>query len=119
MEEVRIIHVNHYHNEDFDELNIRIKPRTGDEFVDSVDEERGFFLKADAATNEVVGAMITEADHWFDELADAFKRRDLNHPDVRFFFEQKIKMFAEAWEAQRQPDLAEHVGNEIPHAAHE
>jgi hypothetical protein len=104
MEEIRIIDVNHYHNDDFDELNIRIKPWVSAEFVDPVDEAHGFFLKVRANNEEVVGATILEADHWFDELAAAFKRRDLTHPDVRFFFEQKIRMFAAQWTAERDAE---------------
>mgnify|MGYP001618224103 FL=1 len=102
MEEVRIIDVNLYHNDDFDELNIRIKPWVSPEFVEPVDEEHGFFLKIRAVNDEVMGATILEADHWFDEIADAFKRRDLHHPDVCFFFEQKIRVFAAQWAAAEQ-----------------
>ena len=104
MEEIRIIDVDHYHNEDFDELTIRIKPKTEPALCDIVDDERNFFLEVTAKSHEVVGATILEADHWFDELADAFQRRDLTHPDVRFFFEQKISVFAAQWAAEQHTE---------------
>jgi len=100
MDETKIIDVNHWHYDDFDELNILVKPKSGPAFYEIVDEERDFYLIVIAKTNEVVGATITEADHWFDELAEAFQRRDLSHPDVRFFLEQKIRVFAAEWAEQ-------------------
>ena len=101
MEEIRIIDFDHFHSEDFDELDIRTKPKTGEEFSDPVDDQPGFFLKIMAESDEIVGATIFYADNWFAALADAFARRDLNHPDVRFFFEQKIKVLAECWTAEQ------------------
>ena len=106
--EIRIIEVSHWHYEDFDELNIRIKPRAGAEYVDPVDDDdHNFFLKLTAGTDEVTGATIFEADHWFDEIAEAFKQRDVNHPDVRFFLEQKVRAFAEQWVAEHQSEPAQ------------
>lgn len=102
MEEIHIIDIDHWHWEDFDELNIRIKPWSSDEYIDPVDDQANFFLQLTAETDEVTGATIFEADHWFVALADAFARRDLDHPDVRFFFEQKIKVLAECWRAEQQ-----------------
>ena len=59
-------------------------------------------MKITAESDEIVGATIFYADNWFAALAAAFARRDLDHPDVRFFFEQKIKVLAECWTAEQQ-----------------
>ena len=101
METLPIIDADHWHHEDFDELNIRVKPQAGLEYAHCVDEDHDFFLWLADDTDEVRGAMVMEADHWFDEIAEAFARRDVNHPDVRFFLEQKIRVFAEHWEKER------------------
>jgi hypothetical protein len=106
MEEIRIIDFDHFHSEDFDELDIRTKTKTGEEFSDPIDDQSGFYLKIRAESDEIVGATIFYADNWFATLAAAFARRDLDHPDVRFFFEQKIKVLGECWRAEQQSAAA-------------
>ena len=107
MEEITITQVDHYHNDDFDELNLRIDSpselRLGITHV-IMEEQHDFHLKVVAKTGEVIGATILEADHWFDEIAAAFQCRDLDHPDVRFFFEQKIRVFAAQWAAAQHTE---------------
>ena len=111
MDQVKISYVNHYHHDDFDELNIRINDCPARPAISqAIDDKHNFFLQVDAESKQVIGATILYGDDWFDELAEAFKRRDLNHPDARFFFEQKIKAFAEQWATQRQAEPVEQVG---------
>ena len=60
-------------------------------------------MKITAESDEIVGATIFYADNWFAALAAAFARRDLDHPDVRFFFEQKIKSSPSAGQQNNNP----------------
>jgi hypothetical protein len=60
-----------------------------------VDGDRGIYLRLDAETDQIVGAIIFHAGEWFDDLARALANRDLNHPDLRFFLEKKLELFAE------------------------
>ena len=102
MEKVKITSYDHdVPDEDFDELNLLINGHTVEthSYMHPTDE-RAVYLRIDSETEEVIGAMILWANDWLAELADAFKRRDLTHPDVRFFFEQKIKAFAAQWVAE-------------------
>ncbi len=96
MEEVKIEYINHYHDDDFDELNLRINNDPARALVSQLaDDEHNFFLQVDAESHQVIGATVLYADDWFEEIAEAFRRHDLNHPDVRFFLEQKVNAFAE------------------------
>src|SRR5713226_8065954 len=110
MEEMRITQHDHdVRDEDFDELNLLINGNsyTTISYMDPMDDEHAMHLRINAETDEVIGAMILWANDWFKELADAFQRRDLDHPDVRFFFEQKIRVLAEQWAAERKAAVAE------------
>ncbi len=99
MEKIVITYVNHYHQDDFDELNLRIndlasQPTSGE----LVDDEHNAFLQVNPETKHVVGATIVYASDWFAEIADAFQRADVNNPAVKFFLEQRIK----EWIAERE-----------------
>ena len=103
MAEIRITGHHFDDDPDFDQFYMLInsaKPVTSVAYP--VDEQRDFHLQIDPHTRQVVGAFVYYAADWFAELADAFARRDLDHPDVRFFFEQKIKVLAEQWAAEPQ-----------------
>ena len=103
MEEMRITHIDHYQKEDFDELNLLVNDHSSQHSdMDPVDGEHNVYLRIDNRTDEIAGLMIVYANDWFNELADAFQRHDLDHPDVRFFLEQKITAWAERWAAERQ-----------------
>lgn len=94
MDEIKIASVNHYQGDDFDELNIHLDNQTANPtFADPVDEQHNFFLRVDAVTDEVVGAMILYANDWFEEIAAAFQRHDLENPAVRFFLKEKLEEF--------------------------
>lgn len=60
-----------------------------------VDGDHGIYLRLDIETDRIVGAIIFHAGEWFDDLARAFANRDLNHPDMRFFLEKKLELYAE------------------------
>ena len=108
MEKVKITSYDHnVPDEDFDELNLLINGHTLEmhSYMHPTDE-RAMYLRIDSETEEVAGAMILWANDWLAELADAFKRRDLTHPDVRFFFEQKIRAFAAQWATEQHETLA-------------
>ncbi len=105
MAKVTITYVDHYHQDDFDELNLRIndepaQPASGE----LVDDEHNAFLKVNPDTKKVVGATVVYADDWFAELADAFQKGDVNHPDVKFFLEQKIKEWITEREKREQTE---------------
>ena len=104
MEEMKITRYDHYiDGEDFDRLDFLLNGHSFKTlaYMDPVDDQHALHLRIDAETEAVIGAMILWANDWLAELADAFKRRDLNHPDVRFFFEQKIRALTEQWQAER------------------
>ena len=99
MEEVKISYVSHYRHDDFDELNVRINDAPARPASSQLaDDAHNVYLQIDAENQRVIGATILYADDWFEEIAQAFQRHDLDHPDVCFFFEQKIKAFAAQWE---------------------
>ena len=102
MEQVKLMYVNHYHADDFDELNLRITAEpTKESFAEPVTSQSNFLLQVDAETHQVIGATILYADDWFARIAEAFQRGDLNDPDVRFFLEQKFRQYAQEWESRQ------------------
>lgn len=99
MEKVIITYANHYHQDDFDELNLRLNDLTAQPTSgELVDDEHNAFLQVNPETREVVGATIVYANDWFAEIADAFQRGDLEHPAVKFFLQEKIK----TWMSERE-----------------
>lgn len=95
MEQVKITDINHYLQEDFDELNIRIdNVKPASTFAEIADDAHNFFLQIDAESQEVVGATILYADDWFKRIGEAFQRGDVDDPEVRFFLEQKIQLYS-------------------------
>jgi hypothetical protein len=99
MEKVTVTYFSHYRQDDFDELNIRINDLPAQPTsAELVDDEHNAFLQVNPETKEIVGATIMYANDWFKEIADAFQRGDLEHPEVKFFLEHKIK----EWMAERE-----------------
>lgn len=62
---------------------------------DETQEPYYVYLNLNEETNEIVSAFILHSNNMFDELARAFANMDLNHPDVRFFLEKKLELYAE------------------------
>ena len=105
MEEVKISYVSHYRHDDFDELTVRINDAPARPASSQLaDDAHNVYLQIDAENQRVIGATILYADDWFEEIAQAFQRHDLDHPAVRFFFEQKIKSFAAQWAAEQRTE---------------
>lgn len=103
MEQVKITFVNHYRQDDFDELNVRINDLSAQATTSEVaDDEHNAFLQVNPETHEIVGATILYAQDWFAEIAEAFQRADMSHPAVVFFLEQKISAWIAQQEKQRQ-----------------
>lgn len=103
MEKIEITSINHFHDDDFDELNIRVNDHSPQNAIaEVVDDAHNAYLQLDPKTNNVVGATIIYADDWFAEIASAFQKRDANHPDVRFFLEQKIRTWTQEYQLRRQ-----------------
>lgn len=103
MEKIRISRMSHIRQDDFDELNIHLKDRVSESTVAEVaDDEHNAFLQVNPESTQVVGATIIYADDWFTEIADAFQRGDGNHPDVKFFLEQKIREWVIEREGREQ-----------------
>lgn len=95
MESLNITHVEFDDNPDLGELYMLINsnaPRPAVSYL--VDDERNFYLRVAPDTGEVVGASVLFANDWFREIAEAFQRQDVNHPDVRFFLQEKINVLA-------------------------
>lgn len=103
MDQIKITSVNHYHGDDFDELNIRFDNQNSNPtFADPVADEHNVYLQVDAETDTVVGATILYADDWFQEIAAAFQRHDLDNPAVRFFLGKKLEQLIEKRDAQTE-----------------
>src|SRR5437868_268065 len=101
MDKIAITYVNHHRGDDFDELNVHLDNYASNPtFTAPVEDEHNFFLQVDATTNQVVGATILYADDWFQEIAAAFQRNDLNNPAVRFFLEKKLEQFMQERDEQ-------------------
>lgn len=106
MESLKITHLEMDTDPDSGELYVLINTEEPQPAVSwLVDDERDLYLRTDPTTGDIVGASALFANAWFDEIAEAFRRHDLNHPDVRFFLEKKIN------------ELAERLPAEIEHAA--
>ena len=71
------------------------------------DDQHGIYLRRDLENEQVVGAVIFNAQEWFDQIAEAFAKQDVNNPDVRFFLEKKLESVAngDASSQQTQPPL--------------
>ncbi len=96
MEPLEITHMEMDDNPDLGELYMLIntnEPTAAVSYL--VDDDRNFYFRVDPETDHVVGAMALFANDWFEEIAEAFRRHDLNHPDVRFFLQQKVTALAE------------------------
>jgi hypothetical protein len=105
MKDIVITSINHYHHDDFDELNLRFDDHPAQSTVAQVaDDKHNVFLQVNPETQEIVGATIIYADDWFAEIADAFRRGDLNHPDVAFFMREKIKAWVSARDMRKEAE---------------
>lgn len=110
MEELNITHMELEEREDFSELYILIntdKPQAADSYL--VDDDHDFYLRVEPETEKIVGAFALFAADWFKEIAAAFEKGDLNHPDVRFFLQQKVNEMA-----SRLPEEMENARLESP-----
>ncbi|MBI3914770.1 MAG: hypothetical protein HY327_11385 [Chloroflexi bacterium] len=105
METIKITHIEYDNDPDFDELFMRIntnepQPSYAVPVNDDTDEHYDVYLDVHPETHQVVSAFIFYARNMFDDLARAFANKDLNHPDVRFFLEKKLELYAERHAAE-------------------
>lgn len=106
MEKVKITNVDHFHSDDFDELNIRVDDNlTQNSVAEIADDDHNAYLQLDPGANTVIGATILYADDWFAEIANAFQNKDLSNPNVRFFLEQKINSWIQERQSRQQTEL--------------
>src|SRR5262249_35657862 len=104
MEQVKITSVDHFRDDDFDELIIRLDGDAAQNSVAEIaDDLHNAYLQLDPNTNQVVGSTIVDEDDWFAEIAAAFQNKDMSNPDVRFFLEQKIKSWVLQHHTRLQP----------------
>jgi len=100
--------VSHYRHDDFDELNVRINDAPARPALSQLtDDAHNVYLQIDAENQTVIGATIFYADDWFDDIAAAFQRHDLDHPAVRFFLAQQVETLAKCWSVQRQTQVTD------------
>lgn len=64
------------------------------------------YLGLNEDTGEIITGFVLDADHLFDDVAQAFAKRDLNHPDVRFLLERKFELYAERHRDELKPQPA-------------
>lgn len=108
MEQVKIHALDHYQDDDFDELTIQFQDAPSSAtYAVVADDENNIFLNKDVGTDEVVGATIVYARDWFRKLAQAFADVNLDDPDVRLFLEQKLRALAGESESAPIPATAE------------
>ena len=101
MEPLNITHIEMDDNPDLGELYLLInsdEPKPAVSWL--VDDQRNFHFRVDPETGKVVGAMALFANDWFEEIAQAFQRHDVNHPDVRFFLQQLVNVLAQRLTAE-------------------
>jgi hypothetical protein len=91
METIKITKV--FYNEDADELDLVINVDKPQPAISHLVED-DFYLRIDPDSNQVVGATIFNASHYFGQLALAFASKAFDDPNVRFFLEHRIKSFA-------------------------
>lgn len=123
MESLNITHLEIDNDPDLGELYMLIntdQPQPAVSWL--VDDERNFYFRVNPDTGQVVGAMALFANDWFEEIADAFRRHDLEHPDVKFFLQQKVNALRERLDAEmrasKEMDAHERVES-VPGAASE
>jgi len=105
MEQVNSIKLEHYQDDDFDELTIQFRNTASNPtYAVVADDENNVFLNKDAETDQVVGATIVYARDWFQKLSQAFGEMNLDDQDVRFFLVQKLRALAEQEDASVQSD---------------
>ena len=103
MEPLNITHIEMDDNPDLGELYLLInsaEPMPAVSWL--VDDQRNFHFRVDPETGKVVGAMVLFANDWFAEIAQAFQRHDVNHPDVRFFLQQLVNVLAQRLTVEMQ-----------------
>ena len=121
MEEIKITEYEYKDDPDLGELYMILNgDTTRSGTLWPVDDERYFLLKVNRETSKIVGAVIFHANDWFAEIADAFQRKDLNHPDVRFFMEHKLREFAQQLhhEMQANRKITEQASADSPKETH-
>lgn len=87
-------------DDDFRELFVwlNVEPPQSDVMIpvnDETAEPYHVHIGVNPESREIVTASIISANNFFQELARAFASMDLNHPDVRFFLEKKLELYAE------------------------
>jgi hypothetical protein len=114
MEPLNITHIEIDDNPDLGELYLLInsvEPKPAVSWL--MDDQRNFYFRVDPETGKVVGAMVLFANDWFAEIAQAFQRHDVNHPEVRFFLQQLVNVLAQRLTAEPpippHPDTTELV----------
>lgn len=90
METLKITNV--IYNEDADELDLVINADKPQPAISHLVED-DFYLRIDPESNQVVGATIFNASHYFGQLALAFASKAFDDPNVRFFLEHRIRSF--------------------------
>lgn len=108
MEKIKITDFYFYQDPDLSELDLFIntdEPASAMSLPvnDDTGEQYDVYLRVDPETYRIVGATIMYSDNLFQELAQAFANKDLNHPDVRFFLEKKLEAYAFAHADELQP----------------
>lgn len=113
MEQITIRTLDHYQDDDFDELTIRFEDAPSNAtYAVVADDENNIFIDKDVETDRVVGATIVYARDWFRKLAQAFADANLDNHDVRFFLEQKLRALASESERDPLPTGAENTRRE-------
>lgn len=91
METMKITNV--FYNQDTDELDLVINVDEPQPAISHLVED-DFYLRINPDTNQVVGATIFNASHYFGQLARAFALKAFDDPNVRFFLEHRVESFA-------------------------
>ena len=91
METIKITDV--FYNQDTDELDLVINVAKPQPAISHLVED-DFYLRVNPDTNQVVGATIFNASHYLGRLDTAFALKAFDDPNVRFFLERRVELFA-------------------------
>ena len=105
MEKIRITKFEFTNDPDYSELFMWLnnEPPQSEYAVpvnDETDEPYYVHMDVNPETHKIVSAFVIHADNLFEDLGRAFASKDLNHPDVRFFLEKKLELYAERHAAE-------------------
>lgn len=82
-----------FYSEDADELDLVINVSKPQPAISHLVED-DFYLRINPETHQVVGATIFNASYYLGQLAHAFAMKAFDDPNVRFFLEQRVAVFA-------------------------